>query len=420
MKHKEARMHQAKILKDQGFTQLEIGAALGVSDRMVRKYLKDAPPTQPRPARTSLLDPFKPLIDSLLEERPMHNLVLLRDRLKEQGYSGGMTILREYAGKIRAKESAKAVIRFETEPGRQAQVDWKEAGTWLIEGVPRKVYAFVLLLGYSRRAFVRFTTDMKLPTLLACHLKSFEHFGGIPREILYDNMKTAWLCAGGEWEVNPRLLRFASDCGFNPLRCRVRRPETKGKVERFIGYLGHNYLEMARERGYERLEDLNGGVLEWLEKVDAQEIRDFCQTRTERFAVEQPCLKPYSARNAPDIRPLCDVVVSREGYIRYETNRYSVPADYVGNTLQLRPDPLSRMADILHASTHLRTIRLENPGMKSVQTLPEDRTSLFELWQRQNKPSPKRQKRDIQAKKDVEVDIRSPGSYDLLFTGGAS
>lgn len=419
MKHKEAKMHQAKILKKEGYTQLEIGAALGVSDRMVRKYLKDAPATQPRPVKASLLDPFKPLIDSLLEERPLYNLILLRDRLKEQGYSGGMTILRDYARKVRAKESAKAVIRFETEPGRQAQVDWKEAGTWVIDGVPRKVYAFVLLLGYSRRAFVRFTTDMKLPTLLACHLKAFEHFGGIPKEILYDNMKTAWLYAGGDWKVNPSLLRFASDCGFNPLRCRVRRPETKGKVERFIGYLGRNYLESARERGYERLEDLNGGVMEWLDKVDAQEIRDFCQTRSERFAVEAPCLRPYTARNAPDIRSLVDVVVSREGYIRHETNRYSVPADYVGKTLQLRLDPLTRMADILHGSTHIRTIRLEEPGKRAIQTLPEDRKSLFALWQRQNRPSTKKQKRVVQAKKTVEVEIRSPGSYDLLI-GGAS
>jgi hypothetical protein len=76
-----------------------------------------------------------------------------------------MTILRDYARKVRAKESAKAASRFETEPGRLAQVDWKEAGTWGIDGVPRKAYAFVILLGYSRRTFVRFTTDMKLPTL---------------------------------------------------------------------------------------------------------------------------------------------------------------------------------------------------------------------------------------------------------------
>ncbi len=420
MKHKEARMHQAKILKEQKYTQREMAAVLGVSDRMVRKYLREAPPEQPKTPKTSILDPFKPLIDTLLEERPLYNLVLLRDRLKEQGYSGGMTILRDYAREIRAKESAKAVIRFETEPGRQAQVDWKEAGTWLIDGVSRKVYAFVLLLGYSRRAFVRFTTDMKLPTLLACHLKAFEYFGGIPREILYDNMKTAWLYVGGEWEVNPALLRLATDCGFNPLRCRVRRPETKGKVERFIGYLGHNYLESAKERGYERIEDLNGGVMDWLDKIDAQEIRDFCQTRAERFDMEQPCLRPYSSRNVPDIRPLFDVVVSREGYIRHETNRYSLPAEYVGKTLQLRTDPLSRMADILHAKVVIRTIRLEDPGKRAVQTLQEDRKSIFELWQRQNRAPTKRQKRHIQAKKDVEVQIRSPGSYDKLFSGGAS
>jgi transposase len=235
MKHKETRMHQSKILSDQGYSQKEIATALGVSDRMVRTYLWEGQNPRPKPARTSILDPYKPLIDTLLEERPLYNLVLLKKRLAQGGYMGGMTILRDYTAKVRAAQSLKAAIRFETEPGIQAQVDWKEVGTWEINGAPRKIRAFVMLLGYSRKAFVRFTTDMTLPSLLACHLEAFGHFSGIPMEILYDNMKTAWLYLDGEWRENPKLLRFASECGFKPLRCMVRRPETKGKVERFIG-----------------------------------------------------------------------------------------------------------------------------------------------------------------------------------------
>ncbi len=227
MKHKKVRMHQSKILSDQGYTQKEIAAALGVSDRMVRKYLREGQEPRPEHKKTSILDPYKPLIDTLLEERPLYNLVLLKKRIAQNGYSDGITILRDYAATVRANQSVKAAIRFETEPGIQAQVDWKEAGAWEINGVTRKVYAFVMLLGFSRKAYVRFTTDMNLPTLLACHIAAFCYFNGIPLEILYDNMKTAWLYLDGEWKVNPKLLRFASECGFKPLRCRCAGPRPR-------------------------------------------------------------------------------------------------------------------------------------------------------------------------------------------------
>jgi transposase len=153
-----------------------------------------------------------------------------------------MTILRDHARKVRKRITIRAVRRFETEPGLQAQVDWKECGRWNIGGELIKLYAFVMVLGYSRKPFVLFTNNMKLSTVLKAHLLAFAWYGAVPREILYDNMKTAWYYASGQWLVHPELLKLASACGFTPRRCRVRRPHTKGKVERFIGYLGHNFL----------------------------------------------------------------------------------------------------------------------------------------------------------------------------------
>jgi transposase len=171
-----------------------------------------------------------------------------------------MSILRDYAATVRSACITKAVIRFETEPGRQAQVDWKECGRWLIDGEERKVYAFVMLLGYSRKPCVLFTTGMTSPILLAAHNRAFEYFQGVPAEILYDNMKTAWLADGDGWKVNPKLLAYASQIGFKPLRCQVRRPQTKGKVERFIGYLGNHFLPVARQMGLASIADLNAAV----------------------------------------------------------------------------------------------------------------------------------------------------------------
>ncbi|HOC28185.1 MAG TPA: IS21 family transposase [Treponemataceae bacterium] len=245
MNARKVKMHQAEILRNAGHRQKEIAERLGVSDRMVRYYLNPKPEAQ-RALNHSLLDPFREYITAKIDESPNYNLVVLRKELVLQGYAGGMTILRVFAKQARDEAVKRAVIRFETMPAQQAQVDWKEAGVWEIDGIPRKVYAFVMLLGYSRRAYVRFTLDMKSATLLACHVEAFKHFCGVIREILYDNMKTAWLNRGGVWEVHPALLAFAAHCGFEPKRCKVRRPQTKGKVERFIGYLGNHFLPMAR------------------------------------------------------------------------------------------------------------------------------------------------------------------------------
>jgi len=298
MCRKEHRMHYARILKEQGLKQREIAERLGVSDRMVRKYLEPEFGTAARKVRKSLLDPFKDIIDTVLEESPFFNLVVLAKRLRAQGYTGGKSILREYAAEKRKEILTKAVLRFETEPGRQAQVDWKECGRWLLEGTEQKLYAFVMLLGYSRKPFVLFTTSMKTSTLLAAHLRAVEFFGGVPREVLYDNMKTAWLFKETEWVVNPALLALASSCGFEPRRCQVRRPQTKGKVERFIRYLGNHFLPIAQAQGLSSLEELNASVNQWLGEVDEERLREFGETRAERFAKEREHLRSWIAEAA--------------------------------------------------------------------------------------------------------------------------
>jgi transposase len=378
----EARMHQATILARQGYTQREIGAALGVTDRMVRYYLTPKSRTTRSP-RTSMLDPFRQFITEVLSEAPHYNLEVLRKRLSKMGYSGSMTILRVFAKKVRDEVVRQAVVRFETEPGLQAQVDWKHAGTWSLCGEIKKVYAFVMLLGYSRRAYVRFTTDMKSATLLACHLEAFAYFGGMSSEILYDNMKTAWLNEGGRWVEHPALRAFASECGFAPKRCAVRRPQTKGKVERFIGYLGNNFLPLARERGIQSLEDLNAAVREWLDTVDDAPVRTFCQTRSERFELERTALRPFSSEHAPDVRQAIAACVSREGLVRYETNSYSVPARYIGKVLIIRHHAFERTATLVALDGFRRDVILLPAGGRQSQVLDSDRRELLALWKRQ-------------------------------------
>lgn len=426
MSQKENRMHYARILSDQGLKQREIAERLGVSDRMVRKYLKPDFGTAPRKIRESLLDPFKDLIDTVLEESPFFNLVVLAKRLRAQGYAGGKSILREYAAEKRQEILTKAILRFETEPGRQAQVDWKECGRWLLDGMEQKLYAFVMLLGYSRKPFVLFTTSMKTSTLLAAHLRAFEFFGGVPWEILYDNMKTAWLFKGTEWVVNPALLALASSCGFEPRRCQVRRPQTKGKVERFIGYLGNNFLPTARGQGLSSLEELNDAVNRWLVEVDEERLREFGETRTERFRKEREHLRPWVAEAAPDVREIVPLSVSREGFLRYETNRYSVSAQHLGKEVLLRVDPLARKAELFSEGVLLRSFTLLPKGAHRVSLDPNDRLSLVQRWKRENRRDGRKENRlPVQREDpegrilDVAVCVRSPSWYSQFEGAGA-
>jgi transposase len=404
-------MHQAIILKDQGYTQKEIGQALGVSDRMVRNYLHPEAKAEPT-VKQGLLEPYKDYITAILQDKPQYNLVVLKKRLQGMGYQGSMTILRVFAKRVRDAMVKQAVIRFETEPGIQAQVDWKEAGVWEIDGQRKKVYAFVLLLGYSRRSYVQFTTDMKSPTLLACHLAAFEYFGGVSKEILYDNMKTAWLNNGEQWVVNPALLAFAAECGFAPKRCKVRRPQTKGKVERFIGYLGNNFLPHARTKHIETLADLNASVNAWLDEINDEPIRTFCESRNERFEREQSLLQPYNAATAPDIRSSVEVCISREGTVRFESNVYSLPVKYLGSTIILKYHPVTRTASFISGATVIRTIKLLPAGSRGRMIDDGDKKELYALWQIQNRKKPE----SLPPPSDlsVVVDIRSPSYYDEL------
>lgn len=408
-------MHQASILAESGHKQGAIAERLGVSPRMVRYYLADKGVVKDLRPRPSKLDPFKPFAESLLQEDPFYNVVVLFERLQKQGYCGGLTILKDWAVIIRRGLILKAAIRFETEPGRQAQVDWKEAGVWNLDGVPTKVYAFVMLLGYSRRPFVWFTTSMKSPVLLACHVKAFEAFGGITHEILYDNMKTAWLYDGENWSVNPKLLELASSLGFTPKRCQVRRPQTKGKVERFIQTLGNSFLPWAREEGLDSLDALNEKVNLWLAGLGGKPLRDFLETRDERFAAEAGQLIPFRPEAVPDLREVVVLTVNREGRVTFETNRYSVPARFLGLNLTLKLDRLTGDAELMDGKSVIRSLELSTKGGRKVNDRLTDRTELISRWKNENHPQIPADPPPVAVVIPI-VEVRHPAYYDSLMT----
>jgi transposase len=419
-------MHQARILAKSGHSQKEIAELIGVSDRMVRNYLRSDYQTKSRAPRPSLLDPFKPDIDMILEEKPFFNLTVLAEKLRARGYQGGLSILRDYAARIRQQVLTKAVLRFETEPGRQAQVDWKECGRWIVNGQILKVYAFVMLLGYSRKPFVLFTSSMTSPVLLAAHSEAFTFFGGVPEEVLYDNMKTAWIAQGSEWVVNKDLLNYAAQVGFEPKRCQVRRPQTKGKVERFIGYLGNHFLPMVREQELQTIEELNHAIGPWLAKVDQEELREFCQTRSDRFDHEKSHLQPWNPKAVPPAWMQHNLLVSREGLVSFETNRYSIPAQYLGRSITLRIHPLTREAEFVFDMEVLYRRILEPAGCHRRFIRPEDAQSLKKRWEEENRPAKVLRLTKVppsdppeNERAHIEVEVRSPGTYDQIVEASA-
>ena len=405
-------MLDARILQAQGHTQVEIAEMLGICERTVRNYLKKKPRPRKCPQRASKLDPFKKIIVDHLEENPSYNGELLFERIVRLGYTGQKTVMKAFVAWTRRRITATAVQRFETEPGRQAQVDWKEFGRQVVDGRVTKLYAFVMVLGYSRKPFVRFTTDMKQSTLLACHELAFAYFGGVSEEVLYDNMRTAFQPdAEGVWRPTKRLSALAVQYGFIPRRCRVRRPETKGKVERTIGYLDNNFwLRMEGETL--SLAGLNERVGEWLDRICKKTITDLGESREERFAREAAVLRPLPV-DSFDARDIVPCVVSRESTIRYETNRYSVPPEFIATTVLLYVHPLTREAELVADGRSVRFFPLAVAGTHALLVFEEDRKEFAVRWARdRSRLAIRRAPRRRRVQLPVDVVVRSPAVYD--------
>jgi transposase len=266
---------EIQVLKRQGKSIRAISAELGLSRNTVRKYLRSAakPKAKGRPQRISKLDPFRDYLQERVRQAHpdwIPSSVLYRE-ICERGYTGKGSILRDYVASLRPVATADPVVRFETAPGDQMQVDWGE-----FRQGRNPLAAFVATLGYSRSAYVEFVTDKTVDTLKRCHVNAFEWFEGVPRRVLYDNMKTVILSrhtyGEGLHRFQPGFLDFAHHYGFLPQVCRPYRAKTKGKVERFIGYLRYSFFVplLAQVRAAGLLldaETANVEVRKWLHGV---------------------------------------------------------------------------------------------------------------------------------------------------------
>lgn len=257
-------------LHRQGLSIRAISRRLGISRNAVRRALRrGGPPVYCRPKRPSKLDPYKDYLLQRLTEFPELSAAALFDEVRALGYSGGISILKDFTQPYRMRRKEPAV-RFETPPGKQAQADWAELGTHVITGEPTTLHLFVMVLGFSRAMYAVATASAGTESFLACHAAAFESFGGMPAEVLYDNAKVVVLSrAAGQTKFNPAFLDFAGRYGFAPRLCRPYRAKTKGKVERSIGYIRDRFFV---GRSFTGLDDLNDQLSLWIDSKANQRI----------------------------------------------------------------------------------------------------------------------------------------------------
>jgi transposase len=309
-----------------------IARRLGRDVKTIRRAL--GRPAPPPPA--SKLAPYQGLAKERFEAG-LRSPRILRE-LRERGYTGGLTILKAYLQTLGSRRPTRqAFRRFETAPGVEAQSDWSPYRV-RIAGRETIVHAFAMVLGYSRRNFVAFFRDERLPTLLWAHLEAFRYHGGVCRRIAYDNQTAITLGrVGGRPRWHPSFLAFAQHYGFEPAVGRPRHKERRGKVERPFRYLEEDFL---RARTFASWDDLRAQGREWLDTVANLRVHGTTRRRVdEAYAEERPCLIALPAVAYPAERRETRTV-QKDGTVPIDGSYYPAPDQPVGDTVSVHIDPV--------------------------------------------------------------------------------
>ena len=333
-------------------------------------------------ASATILDPYKDFVRVTLEQYPRLRSTRLLQMLQQRGYKGSIWPIRRYVHRNRPVSTHEAFFRLSTLPGEQAQVDWGSFGSLTIGNTRRALSCFVMVLAWSRAIFARFVLDQTLESFLRCHACAFDSFEGVPRSILYDNLKTAVLERAGEIiRFNPRLLDFAGHYHFAPRPVAVARGNEKGRVERAIRYLRDSFFAA---RSFHSLEDLNLELDEWTRCVaHARIVPGDADKRTVdvAFVEEKKTLLRLPAHPFPTdlVRPTSS---GKTPYLRFDGNDYSIPHTFVRKSLSLvASDHLVRVLDgdtevARHARSWEKGRQLEEP--RHLDALAKDKRNARE------------------------------------------
>lgn len=330
-KEDKIRPNFAKLAREMGCDYRTVKAAyernLGGGNNKVSRA--------PRPSK---LDPYKVLVTEKLEGGCTYSSIFLF--IRKKGYDGGYTILRDYCSRMVAEKNRVAQMRYETEPGFQAQVDWKES-MMLVDrnGEHHVINIFLMVLGFSRAKYLELTLDKNQDTLFSCMANAIEFFGGSPKEVLFDNMKTVADHSRGDFgqgKINEEFIAFSKDALFTPRLCRAFRPQTKGKAEalaklteRLRPYSGEfDKLDELREIVFQLMKDINS------EKSEATGKAPSVLLEQEKKYLHMPDIGLL--RSTYVSRPV-ERKVSRESMVTFCNCKYSVEPRYIGKTVTLEP-----------------------------------------------------------------------------------
>ncbi len=319
-----------------GLNRAQIAEELSLDLRTVGKWL-DEKQFRPRKKsdRASKLDPFKSTIIKMIETHP-YSAKQIFQRIQEEGFSGGYTIVRDYVSKMRPKRSA-AYLKLAFAPGECAQVDWGSFGVITTGETRRRLSFFVMVMCYSRMMYLEFTVSQTMEHWLGCHQNALRFFGGVPKKIMVDNLKSAVIkrTIGQAPVFNQRYLDFANHHGFAIVPCGVAKGNEKGRVESGVGYVKKNFLNGLTMPS---LEALQRAGREWLDNTANQRIHGETRKKpVEMFVEERLNLLPVQEYDCAAIMPLR---ASSQFRISLDSNRYSVPAEYANCKLtgKIYPD----------------------------------------------------------------------------------
>jgi len=323
--------------EQQGLHVSQVASALALDPRTVAYWLAQDH-YRPRKAtpRSSKLDPFKADIVRMLDKYP-YSAAQVWQRLREQGFEGGYSIVKAYVRRIRPRRQP-AFLKLAFAPGECAQVDWGSFGSVAVGQTQRRLSFFVMVLCYSRMMYVEFTVSQTMEHFLACHQHAFEFFGGVPQTVMVDNLKSAVLkrALGQEPLLNPKYADFAGHMGFTIAPCNVGKGNEKGRVENGVGYVKKNWLAGLDITHFSAL---GPAAKHWLDTV--ANVRVHGETRqppADLWQKEKPYLSPLPPHPF-DLATVSQVRASKQFRITVETNRYSVPAHLAGQVLTLKAYP---------------------------------------------------------------------------------
>jgi transposase len=323
-------------LHRKGLKQRAIARKLGISRNTVKKYI-DNPGLAFEPRRkrkrNSLLDPFKDNIGVWLDEDTAYRATWIYDRLTSMGFAGSYEIVKRHVREFKQERQKVAYMRFETEPGYQAQVDFGEFQVEHADGHVEKLYLFSMILGYSRKMYAELIERCDLPSFLDCHIRAFEYLGGVPEQILYDRMKNVFIGdLAGKKKFNDTLLGFALHYGFTPEVTPAYAAWVKGKVERPYSFIREGFW---RGYSYVCLETANRDLSAWLIKKDQRIHGTVHEVVATRFERERPHLNPLPPKPF-DTSYRIYRKVYKDCTVRFEGNSYVVPHRLVGKRVILR------------------------------------------------------------------------------------